>query len=247
MLRTRHETMGCAPSSSSDAVAASVTRQRPLTLQIVILAALLAFAAGSASAQARLYKCKDSKGKTYYTQTPPAECLGKEMEELSKQGTVVKKREAALTPEQQAAREADEKRKMEEEAAAKEEKRKNQALLNTYASEKDIEDGRQRALKQAEQATKEIQKRIEDAKNRAKKLASEKEFYVKKPMPKKLQDDIKNNESDLKLQEEALAGRKKELDDINAKYDEDKRRYLELTGAKPKSPGGPAGAAASKK
>ena len=77
-----------------------------LKLNILVAGILLALAAAPACAQAHVYKCKDSKGKTYYTQTPPTECLGKEMDELSKQGTVVKKREAALTPEQLAAREA---------------------------------------------------------------------------------------------------------------------------------------------
>ena len=207
-----------------------------LKLNILIIAIFLALAATPASAQSqKMYKCKDSKGKTYYTQTPPAECLGKEMEELSRQGTVIRKREAMQTPEQLAAREAEEKRKKEEEALAREEKRKNQALLNTYSSEKDIEDGRQRALKQSEQAAKEIEKRIAETQKRAKALAAEKEFYLKKPMPKKLQDDIKNNDMDLKTQEVALAAKKKELGEINAKYDEDKRRYLQLTGAKPKA------------
>ena len=210
-----------------------------LKLQILIVATLLALAAAPASAQTHLYKCKDGKGKTYYTQTPPAECLGKEMDELSGQGTVVKKREAALTPEQLAAREAEEKRKREQALAAKEERRMDQALLNTYASEKDIEEGRRRALEQAEQATKDIEKRIAEAKKRAQALAAEREFYAKKPMPKKLQDDIKNNDIDIKGQQDALSGRKKELDEINAKYDEDKRRYLELTGAKPKAAAAP--------
>jgi len=209
-----------------------------LRLQIVILATLLALAAAPAPAQQQqrlMYKCKDGKGKTYYTQTPPPECLGKEMDELSTQGVVVRKREAALTAEQLAAREAEQKRKKEEEALAKEEGRKNQALLNTYSSEKDIEDSRQRALKQAGAGTKEVEKRIEEAKKRAQKLAAEKEFYAKKPMPKKLQDDIRNNEIDLKGQQDTLAAKAKELGEINAKYDEDKRRYLELTGAKPKA------------
>lgn len=216
--------------------------------RIVVLGILLALAAASASAQQRLFKCKDDKGKTYYTQTPPVECLGKEIDELSKQGMVMKKRGAALTPEQIAAREAEDKRKKEEELAAKEEKRKNQALLNTYSSQKDIEDSRLRALKQAEQATKEIDTRIAEAQKRAKDLAAEKEFYAKKPMPKKLQDEIKNNEIDIKGQQEMLAAKKKELGEINAKYDEDKRRYLELTaGAKPKAAAAPAGAASPKK
>jgi Domain of unknown function (DUF4124) len=216
--------------------------------RIVVLAIVLALAAAPAFAQGRLFKCKDGKGKTYYTQTPPTECLGMEIDELSKQGTVVKKRTAAPTPEQIATREAEEKRKKEDELVAKEEKRKNQALLNTYSSEKDIEDSRQRALKQAEQATKDIDKRIAEAQKRAKDLEAEKEFYAKKPMPKKLQDDIKNNEIDIKGQQETLAAKKKELGEINAKYDEDKRRYLELTtGAKQKAAAAPAGAASPKK
>ena len=210
-----------------------------LESRLVILGILLALAAAPASAQQRMYKCKDDKGKTYYTQTPPAECLGKEMDELNKQGTLIKKREAALTSEQIAAREAEDKRKKEGDLAAKEEKRKNQALLNTYSSEKDIEDSRQRALKQADLAAKELNKRIAETQQRAQKLAAEKEFYSKKPMPKKLQDDIKNNEIELKGQQETLAAKKKELGEINAKYDEDKRRYLELTGAAPKAAAAP--------
>jgi chromosome segregation ATPase len=203
-----------------------------------LLAILLALAAASATAQQRLFKCKDDKGKTYYTQTPPAECLGKEMDELSRQGTVVKKREGALTPDQIAARDAEEKRKKDEELAAKEEKRKNQALLNTYSSEKDIEEGRQRALRQAEAANKETEKRMAEAQKRAQALTAEKEFYLKKPMPKKLQDDIKNNEIDIKGYQDALSAKQKELGEINAKYDEDKRRYSELTGGKAKAPAG---------
>jgi hypothetical protein len=211
-----------------------------LRLQILVFAILLALAVAPASAQSGpIKKCVDSKGKTYYTQTPPPECLGKEVEDLSKQGNVIRRQEAMLTPEQLAAREAEEKRKKEAEAQAKEEKRKNQALLNTYATEKDIEDGRKRALDQAEQATKEIQKHIAESKKRAKALEAEKEFYAKKPMPKKLQDDIRNNEADIQLQESSLAGRKKELDEINAKYDEDLRRYRELKGIKPKAGAAP--------
>ena len=47
-------------------------------LHPLILATALALAAAPALA---VYKCKDSKGKTYYTQTPPIECVGKELEE----------------------------------------------------------------------------------------------------------------------------------------------------------------------
>jgi len=211
-----------------------------------VLVAVLALAAAQpALAQQRMYKCVDAKGKVYYTQLPPSECLGKETEELSRQGQVIKRSEAALTPQQQAAREAERKKKQEEEIAAREERRKNQALLNTYPSESDIEEARSRALKDNELAIKETEKRIEAALKRRKSFEAEKEFYAKKTLPPKLQDDIKNNETELKNQQELLAAKKKQVLQINAKYDDDKKRYRELTRGGAPAPG-PAPAAARK-
>jgi len=247
VLNAHDQARLCASSRTPDSGNAPIILTRRRAQWTLVVGIVLALAAASAPAQQRLFKCKDAKGKTYYTQTPPAECLGKEMEELSQQGRVVKKREAPLTPAQIAAREAEEKRKKEEDLAAKEQTRKNQALLNTYASEKDIEDGRQRALKQAEEASKTIEKRIADAQKRTKALAAEKEFYIKKPMPKKLEDDIRTNEIDIKTQQELLDAKKKELGDINARYDQDKRRCLELTKGRSKNPAAPAGGSTVKR
>jgi len=211
-----------------------------------VLVAVLALAAAQpALAQQRMYKCVDARGKVYYTQVPPSECLGKETEELSRQGQVIKRSEGALTPQQQAAREAARKKKQEEEIAAREERRKNQALLNTYPSERDIEEARGRALKDNELAIKETEKRIDAALKRRKSFEAEKEFYAKKSLPPKLQDDIKNNETELKNQQELLAAKKKQVLQINAKYDADKKRYRELTRGGTPAPG-PAPAAARK-
>ena len=86
---------------------------------------------------------QDGKGQAYYTATGRRRtCRARKCDELNKQGTVVRKREAPLTPEQQAAREAEaEAQERGRVQQAQEEKRKNQALLNTYSSEKDIETG----------------------------------------------------------------------------------------------------------
>ncbi len=196
---------------------------------LLLCSTLLAVA--PAAAQQRMYKCVDAKGKVYYTQVPPPECLGRDTQELDKSGTPMRKSQtpAALTPEQQRAREAELKKKIEAEERAKEERRKNTALLNTYSSEKDIDDARARALKEAELAIAETEKRIVGAQKRRKELESEKEFYVKKPMPLRLKQDIANNEIEIKNQTELLDAKKKEISVINSKYDTDKRRYLELT------------------
>jgi len=185
-----------------------------------------------AAAQERMYKCVDARGKVYYTQVPPPECLGRDTQELNKSGTLIRKNPAALSPAQEQAREAERKKKIEDEERSKEERRKNLALLNTYSSEKDIEDARTRALKEAQGAIEDTERVIAGAKKRRQELETEKEFYVKKPMPFKLKQEITNNEIEIKNQIVLLDAKKKEISTINAKYDEDKRRYVELTSGK---------------
>ena len=191
----------------------------------------LSMLSATAMAQLRMYKCVDAKGKTYYTQIPPPECLGRDTQELNKSGTRIRTtpREIPLTPEQQATREAERKKKLGDEEKAKEERRKSAALMNTYSSEKDIDEARARAVREAEAAIKETERRIAEGIKRKKELDSEKEFYVKKPMPLKLKQDISNIEIEIKNQTELLDAKKKEIGGINAKYDEDKRRYVEFS------------------
>ena len=204
-------------------------RSRTLML---LCSTLLAVA--PAAAQERMYKCVDARGKVYYTQVPPPECLGRDTQELNKSGTLIRKNPAVipLTPAQEQARETERKKKIEEEERSKEERRKNLALLNTYSSEKDIEDARARALKEAQGAIEDTERSITGAEKRRQELESEKEFYVKKPMPFKLKQEITNNEITIRNQTVLLDEKKKEISTINAKYDEDRRRYIELTSGK---------------
>ena len=200
--------------------------------QTVVFLCLTALAAAPAPAQQpqRMYKCVDAKGKTYYTQIPPPECLGRDTQELNKAG-ILKKSERPLSPAEIRAREEASKKKLEEDEKAREERRRAQALLATYPSERDIEDARSRALKEAEAAIAETEKRVANAHKRKKELESEKEFFVKKPLPAKLKQEISNNEIDIKNQTALLDAKKKEISAINAKYDDEKRRYAELTRA----------------
>lgn len=204
--------------------------------------ALLIIIPGVAAAQGRMYKCVDAKGKTYYTQVPPKECAGRATEELSRGGQVIRRNEV-VTPEQRAAQEEDKKKKTEQEQRDREDRRKNTALLNTYSSEKDIEETRARALKENEAAIKDTEKKLAEAMKIRQKSESEKEFYKNKPLPAKLQDDIKTNDFAIKSQQELIEAKKKAVIGINAKYDQEKKRYVELT----KGSGGPAAQASGKK
>lgn len=196
--------------------------------QAVMFLCLTALAAAPAAAQGRMYKCVDTKGKTFYTQIPPPECLGRETQEINKAG-MLKKVERPVSPAELQAREAERKKKLEEGDKEKEERRKSAALLATYPSEKEIEDARARALKEAQAAIVDTEKRVANAHQRSKDLEAEKEFFVKKPLPAKLKQEIASNEIDIKNQTALLDAKKKEISTINAKYDDDKRRFIELT------------------
>lgn len=206
----------------------------PIMFKTLLLGfSLLCLAAGTAQAQ-RMYKCTDAKGRVFVTQTPPPECLGRPTDVLNKKGTVIQRDEGRLTEAEQMKRAADAKKKADDAAAAKEESRRAKALLNTYSSEKDVEEARARALKENEAAVVDTEKKIAGAIKRQKELENEKEFYAKKTPPAKLQQDIKVNELDLKNQQELLDAKKKQVATINAKYDEDKKRYVDLTRNFPK-------------
>ncbi len=206
-------------------------RSRTLML---LCSTLLAVA--PAAAQERMYKCVDARGKVYYTQVPPPECLGRDTQELNKSGTLIRKNPAAMTPAQEQAREAERRKKLEDEERSREERRKNLALLNTYSSEKDIEEARARSLAETHGVIVDTERRIAGAQKRHKELEAEKEFYVKKPMPFKLKQEIANNDIEIKNQIVLLDAKKKEISTINAKYDEDRRRYTELTSGKAAAP-----------
>jgi len=201
-------------------------------LAIVLLMCATAPALAQQQAPQRMYKCVDAKGKTYYTQIPPRECLGRDSQELNKSGVVVKRTEKGPTAAEIQARDADKKKKEEEAEKARETRRKELALLNTYSSEKDIEDQRARALKEAQEQIAATEKSIDGAKKRQLELEKEKEFYTKKPMPAKLKQDIAGIDTQIKSQTVLLEAKKAEIDKINAKYDDDKKRYVALTAAK---------------
>ena len=209
-------------------------REKSMYRAIAASALLCAIALAPLAAQAQIIKCVGKDGKTYVGSTTPPQCLGQAADQMNPQGMVVKKGEAVLSPEQRAAKDAEEKigREKAAEAARKdmEETRKNKALLSTYASDKDIEVARSRALTDNERAVKETEIRVAQIEKRAAELKKELEFYQgKNKPPAKLAQDIQNNEIDLRAQQALLTAKKKDVGAINVRYDEDKRRYTELT------------------
>ncbi len=197
-----------------------------------ILAAILgsALVALPLAAAGQSFRCVGKDGRKYYGQTVPPQCVGVPVEQLNRQGVVVKRIDPQADAERQAKKDADASKKREESPAEREQRRRNMALLATYTSEADIEFARKRALADNEKAVQDIEARIALIKKRQADLAKETEFYKgKSKPPAKLDEDIRNAEIDLQAQQGLLEAKKKDVATINAKYDEDRRRYIELT------------------
>jgi hypothetical protein len=227
-----------------------------MALKCSILAAVLALAPLAALAQTSepsqsSYRCVGKDGKKYYGAVLPPQCAGQRVEQLSNQGVVVRRIDPEGEEKMRAVKEAEAAKKREDDAIAQEASRRNRALLATYSSEKDIDEALGRALSDNDRSVKEIEQRIGEIKKRQAGYDKEMEFYQdgakqgdkkakpgapapqakagpQAPPPKLLQD-MKSAEGELLAQESLLASKKKEVETINAKYAEDKRRFTELT------------------
>jgi len=155
------------------------------------------------AAHAQSFRCVGKDGKKYYGSAVPPQCAGVVVEQLSAQGTVIRRIDPAGDAKAREDKAADEAKKRQDEAAAKDAARRRNALLSTYPSEKDIDEARARALADNTRTIKDIETRIEAAK--------------------------KGKGGDLKTLEGMLAQKREEAATINAKYDQDKKQYLELT------------------
>jgi hypothetical protein len=181
------------------------------------------------------YRCVGNDGKKYYGSTIPNACLGRPLELINKQGLMVKRIDPEGDEKARLAKEAAAEKKREQDAATKEAQRRSRALLATYTSEKDIEESRARDLRNHDKGVQEVQKRVDDIKKRQAQFEKELELFKtagKGEPPTRLKEEITNAEIDLKAQETLLDAKKKEAVGINARYDEDKRRYKEATGRK---------------
>jgi hypothetical protein len=175
------------------------------------------------------FKWVDDKGIVHYGDKIPPEYANKANAELGKSGVTVRKNEGQLTPEQLQAREAEQKKQDDEKKRALEVKRRNKALLTTYNSEQEIDRAREKSLLQAEDTIRGIQQKITDTQQRQRQMQKEADSYKGKKAPADLLRAIEEADADLRTNQQLVVAKRKELDAIRAKFDEEKRIYAELT------------------
>ena len=182
-----------------------------------------------AAAAGKLYCCNDASGKQVCGDLLPQECFGRAYRELGDSGRTVRNVEAPLTAEQRAERAAEDAKRKAAAAAMKEQQRKDLALINTYGSVRDIEAMRDSALGDVQKLISEAEARIAEIQTQRLKFQNEAEFYKKKQPPPEIQKGLQEADSEIRAQQSVIDAKKKEMEIIREKYDEDKRRYLDLS------------------
>lgn len=201
----------------------------PLRAACLGLALLAASAAQGATAN--LYCCQDpSSGRRACGDSLPEQCRGRAYKVFDSAGNLVKEVGPPLTPEQKALAAAEAQRKKDEEAAQREQRRKDQALLDTYSSVQEIDLARTRSEADWQKAIEQAEAKIASLKQQRKKFENEAEFYRNKPLPPEVNKGLKDTDSEIKAYTALLDSKKADFATVRAKYDEDKRRYLQLSG-----------------
>jgi hypothetical protein len=197
----------------------------------VFLAVTVLYSAASGAA----YKCVDEKGVTLIGDTPPPGCEHVKMYETNRSGAVIRTIDPTPTAEElKAMQEAAAKRKVTDKAMG-EQKRKDMALLNTYASEKEFDVARERNVEPVKSRIASAAERIAAVEKRQQEIEQEMEFYKAGKSKSSGNDSSKGLQADLdraRAEKAALvssiAGYEKEIEDIKAKFETDKKRWLEL-------------------
>lgn len=218
---------------------------------IALAAVTFAATAQQAKGGGKIVCWKDASGKVIGCgDKVPPEYAGSATRELDKQGNV---RKLGESEQEVAKRQTQEKElaiaKAEEKRRQMEQKRQDDALLNTFSNEKEIDLKRDRELQalnnfgtQQTAALKNANDRFVDAKKRVE--AFEKD---KKAVPAPAKEDLARAEREKARIESDIAANEKAKIDTTAKYAEYRKRYAELKGAESAAAPAPATPVAAKK
>jgi len=197
--------------------------------KLLVAAAALCAAMVSVNAEAKLYKWVDKNGQTHYGETIPPEYANRDTKLLEK-GRVTERNDGFDVKLQQ-----ESKVDPEISRAAKEAKRHDEALLNTYSNEKEIDLSRNRNLLQVEARVNSYTTMLKSAKESLDGLYKERDALTQKnrKIPQELLEDITEGEALVAKRQKELDVSQKEMDGVKARYAADKQRYRELKGLEP--------------
>jgi len=207
-------------------------RGRDISLYLAALCAALTAAAASGPSTltpGQTYRWTDDKGVVHYGDSVPAEYGGKERSVLNGQGVEVGHVDRVKTPAELA-------QQAQEAELARQRAQRDQTLLSTYVSAKDIEALRDERLAQIEGQVQASSTYIESLATRLGALqerATQFKPYSTEAnarrMPDELAEDLVRTANESRNQRKALDAKRKEQADMRAQFESDIQRFRELT------------------
>jgi hypothetical protein len=196
-------------------------------LVTLLLSALCAMQPAHAEGSGRIVKWKDEKGVTHYGDSIPPQYSDRDNSLMNKQGITIQhnKPNAPL-------------QNKEEELVQIEQAKKDRALLGTFTNADEIDLTRDRnlepellALKNLQQDRAVAQKKVDKSK-----AAADAFSKSKKPVPPSISAEHKVNTDGLAKIDQRISERQRTVDNIRQRFEDDKKRYLILTGQSPATP-----------
>jgi hypothetical protein len=189
--------------------------------------------ASQAQAGGRSIYCCDVGGQPVCGDILPAACYGRAYREMSPSGVVRRTVAAPLTPEEIAERAAEERERRAAEADRQRKLRLDQALLETYRSLSDLDSRRDRELRDLDRTIRALRARETELIERQRSLIAEATHTEKSEVAASLEADIGLLDSEIVTQSTIIAAKLRERSAVVEHFDEQRRRYLELTGGDP--------------
>jgi hypothetical protein len=156
-------------------------------------------------------------------------CYGRSYREISPQGTVRRRVDAPVTAAELSRRETEIQAQKEAEEQAKRQARLDRALLDAYPSLADLDRRHDYEMGAFERTISNLAAQEEKLLERRRSLDLEVEALNGKPVPPELEEAIRSADGDAKTHRQVIEARKQERDATRKRFDDDRRRYLELT------------------
>ncbi|MEK7321540.1 MAG: DUF4124 domain-containing protein [Pseudomonadota bacterium] len=207
-------------------------RKRLTTLFLLSSLAALAAQAGPA-APAGTYRWVDEQGRVHYSDQIPPNQSDRAYKIINPRGITIKNVDQAKTPEQFAEEQRLKDIKEEETRRTKDRAMQDRILLDTYTTEHDLIETRDRHLATLEGLIDVSQHKLSNLSQEEQKLTKVAARLERqgKPVPGELRGDIATVQSQIERERSFIRGQRAQQVDIRAKFAADLARYKDLKSA----------------
>jgi hypothetical protein len=195
-------------------------------------AAVVASVAGAAW-PAGIYTCVDSNGKKLTSDRPIAACSAREQRVLNPDGSTRQILPPTLTAEERAEQEAHEREAAAQRVQQQDVIRRDRNLMLRFPNEAAHNKARAAALDDVRAAVQLSEKRLAVLAADRKPLMDEAEFYVGKPLPHKLRQQLDANDAATEAQRALIQNQQAEIVRITALFDAELARLKKLWAGAP--------------